>query len=272
MVFQDFALWPHMTVFANVAFGLRVQRLASRDVRSRVAEVLRLVQMEGYEHAHPRELSGGQKQRVAIARALANRPRLLLMDEPLSNLDARLREDMRWELLAILRAAGTTTVYVTHDQVEAMTMADQVVLLKGGVIEQQGPPAELYAAPRTAFAATFLGASNVLRGHVTARAGDLAEIDCDGIPLRARCTRGVGESVVVAIRPGHVELAPVADDRPGCSAIVGQRIFQGTTWQYRLHPAHTAGQTLECWTDRAFPVGARLWVHLPAEHCAVVQE
>ena len=272
MVFQDFALWPHMTVADNVAFGPRLQRLPPPQVRRRVAEVLSLVQMEGYGRASPRELSGGQKQRVAIARALAHRPRLLLMDEPLSNLDARLREEMRWDLLRILRAAGTTTVYVTHDQVEALSMADHVVLLRDGAVEQEGRPTDLYAAPRTAFAATFLGASNVLQGTVVGRSGGLALVDWGGVRLRARAPQGPGEAVTLVVRPAHLRMAaePGAEGLLPCC--VRQRAFQGTLWQYRVCVEGRPDRALECWSDQPFSVDQRVWVDVPPDRCVPVVE
>ncbi len=162
MVFQDFALWPHMTVAENVAFGLEVQGIDRTARRERVREVLRMVQMESFAERRPTQLSGGQQQRVSIARALAVRPRLLLLDEPLSALDARLREELKGELAALLRETGVTAIYVTHDQSEAFTLASRIALMHEGRIEQIGTPEEVYANPATAFVATFLGVSNLI--------------------------------------------------------------------------------------------------------------
>ncbi len=162
MVFQDFALWPHMTVAENVAFGLKMQGLSRSERSERVRQVLTMVQMEGFADRSPSRLSGGQQQRVSIARALAVRPRLLLLDEPLSALDARLREDLKGELATLLRQSGVTSVYVTHDQSEAFTLASRIALMHEGRIEQIGTPEEVYANPASTFAATFLGVSNLL--------------------------------------------------------------------------------------------------------------
>lgn len=162
MVFQQYALWPQMTVEENLRFGLRCQALPRPEQDSRVREALHLVRMEGLGHRFPHEISGGQQQRVAVARALALRPRLLLMDEPLSNLDARLRDEIRGELRDLHSKLGLTIVYVTHDQEDALSLASHVALLQGGEIEQTGSPSELYRHPRTSFAATFLGDANVL--------------------------------------------------------------------------------------------------------------
>ena len=166
-VFQSYALFPHLTIFENVAFGLRRRGVRGQDVRGRVTEILRLVGLAGLDKRKPRQLSGGQQQRVALARALVNRPRVLLLDEPLGALDLKLRKQMQLELKAIQHDIGITFVHVTHDQEEAMTMADQIAIMRAGQIEQLGTPTELYERPRTAFVAGFLGISNLLPGTVT---------------------------------------------------------------------------------------------------------
>lgn len=166
VVFQSYALYPHMTVEQNVAYGLKVQKRPAETIAPRVAEMLALVRLSGKEKRYPRQLSGGEQQRVAIARALAIEPRLLLLDEPLSNLDARLRDEMRTELKRIQRAAGVTTVFVTHDQAEALGMGDRVAVINAGRIEQVGPPRAIYRTPATPFVANFVGRSNIIRGVV----------------------------------------------------------------------------------------------------------
>ena len=165
-VFQSYALFPHLTIFENVAFGLRRRGIRGQDVKGRVTEILRLVGLSGLDKRKPRQLSGGQQQRVALARALVNRPRVLLLDEPLGALDLKLRKQMQLELKAIQHDIGITFVHVTHDQEEAMTMADRIAVMNQGHIEQLGPPAELYERPETAFVAGFLGVSNLLPGTV----------------------------------------------------------------------------------------------------------
>ena len=165
-VFQSYALFPHLSIFENVAFGLRRRGVKKGDVRTRVVEALELVGLAGLERRKPRQLSGGQQQRIALARALVNRPRVLLLDEPLGALDLKLRKEMQLELKRIQAEVGITFVHVTHDQEEAMTMADQIVIMNGGHIEQLGTPTELYESPRTAFVAGFLGVSNLLDGEV----------------------------------------------------------------------------------------------------------
>ncbi|MEP7159162.1 MAG: spermidine/putrescine ABC transporter ATP-binding protein, partial [Chloroflexota bacterium] len=166
-VFQNYALFPHLNVFDNVAFGLRRRRVAGSDVTRRVGEMLALVELPNFERRRTNQLSGGQQQRVALARALINRPRVLLLDEPLGALDLKLRKQMQLELKAIQHDIGITFVHVTHDQEEAMTMADQIAVMHGGRIEQLGTPTELYETPSTAFVASFLGVSNLIPGTVS---------------------------------------------------------------------------------------------------------
>ena len=165
-VFQNYSLFPHMTVYDNVAYGPDHQEGAKEEIRQRVAEMLELVQMSGYEKRKPDELSGGQKQRVAIARALINRPRVLLLDEPLGALDLKLRKQMQIELKRLQKKLGITFVYVTHDQEEAMTMSDRIAVMKDGIIEQIENPAEIYQHPKTRFVADFIGESNIFEGTV----------------------------------------------------------------------------------------------------------
>jgi len=168
-VFQDYALFPHMNVGQNVAYGLVIRKVPAAQRRERVADALRMVRLEGFDNRRPSQLSGGQRQRVALARALVNRPRVLLLDEPLGALDLKLREEMQIELKAIQHAVGITFIYVTHDQEEALTMSDRIAVFNRGRIEQIGSPAEVYERPVTAFVAGFVGTSNLLRGEVAER-------------------------------------------------------------------------------------------------------
>jgi len=216
MVFQNYALFPHMTVFDNVAFPLRMRsRLARRELTAAVASTLALVQLTGLEGRYPRQLSGGQQQRVAMARALVSRPRLLLMDEPLGALDKKLREQMQVEMKAIHRAVGSTFLYVTHDQAEALAMSDVVVVMRDGGVEQVGSPRELYAAPANEFVADFLGNANLLAGRVTARSDDVLVVALDGgtvlrVPA-GRAAPAPGAGVKLLVRPEDVDV--VADER-----------------------------------------------------------
>ncbi|MGH6653779.1 MAG: ABC transporter ATP-binding protein [Actinocrinis sp.] len=226
MVFQNYALFPHLTVRANVAFGLKMRKLPKAEIRRRVEEVLRLVRLTDHAHKHPAQLSGGQQQRVAIARAIVLEPPLVLMDEPLSNLDAALRLDMRAEIRRIHQEFGLTTLYVTHDQEEALSLADRLVVLDNGHVAQIGTPAQLYEAPASAYVAAFMGYRNILSMTVTAAgavpdgagAGDaadaaaaaLAEVGARGITLHGKAVGeplAAGASVQVAIRPEDLRIA-----------------------------------------------------------------
>lgn len=277
MVFQDFALWPHMSVFDNIAFGLKLQKLKAADLRERVRSALEMTQMGAFERAFPHQLSGGQKQRVAIARALAPQPTLMLMDEPLSSLDAKLREQMRWEILSVVKKTGITTIYVTHDQIEALSMADYVVLMNEGRIEQADTPTRLYREPRTIFAATFVGASNLLAGTVLESNGKTVALQ---IPHQKRPLVGVGECAVgqpasMMVRPGDVRLLP-AGSRPShdgddnrLSGVILQRAFHGSHWQYRIQIEGVA-QPLEAWAAVELPVGEETEVLFAVASCRVV--
>ncbi|MCF8563902.1 ABC transporter ATP-binding protein [Alicyclobacillus tolerans] len=272
MVFQDFALWPHLTVFENVAFGLKVKRKGQDEIRRRVHEVLSIVQMTGYEKAFPHQLSGGQKQRIAIARALAPNPTVLLMDEPLSSLDAKLREQMRWDLLSIIRAARITTIYVTHDQVEALSMADRIVLLNSGRVEQVGTAQELYNAPKTEFAAYFMGASNLLQVNVESEDAKGTVVNWNGVKLYVRTTDSKLHRPVVLLRPSDIRLSKLEHAREhqnGTTAsLVGnvvQRAYQGATWLYQVMPSQARGDSklLEVWSQEEFDEGQVVSIDIP---------
>src|SRR5215831_16163260 len=224
LVFQSYALFPHLTVFDNVAFGLRLRRLPKNDIADRVDRILQLVDLSGMAARFPVQLSGGQQQRVAIARSLVLEPRILMFDEPLSNLDFKLRIQMRGELRDLQRRLGKTSIYVTHDQTEALALSDRIAVLSHGRIEQIGTPAEIYERPASAFVAEFIGSSNMLRGRIIER-GETGTIVATETGLRLRCRpepEGEVESaeVPVLLRPEriHVE-APggtAMPDKTGC--------------------------------------------------------
>jgi len=210
-VFQNYALFPHLNVYENVAFGLRRKKASDSDIKTRVAAMLELVELPGYEARKPSQLSGGQQQRVALARALINHPRVLLLDEPLGALDLKLRKQMQLELKRIQTEVGITFVYVTHDQEEAMTMSDRIAVMRAGKIEQLGNPEELYERPRTSFVAGFLGVSNLLEGEVVERSDAMTGVRLkDGTVLRAPSdlTNGAG-AVRVGVRPEKLRVTAV---------------------------------------------------------------
>jgi len=207
MVFQNYALFPHMTVFANVAFGLQLQGRPAAEITERVQQMLDLVQLPGFEGRYPGQLSGGQQQRIAIARALILHPRLMLLDEPLSNLDAKLRIEMRAEIKRIHTSLGLTSIYVTHDQTEALSLSDWVVVMKDGILMQAGPPQEIHDQPVNLFVADFMGFRNFFPTQVVALGPD-REVEAAGSRMKirgkTRRTFAPGASVVAAIRPDDV--------------------------------------------------------------------
>jgi len=222
MVFQSYAIFPHLNVFENTAYGLRVQRRPKSEIQRRVAEVLELVELTGFENRAPNQLSGGQQQRVALARALIMEPKVLLMDEPLSNLDAKLREQMRTEIRRIQQQLGITSVYVTHDQIEAMTLSDRIVVMNEGLIEQIGTPIELYRHPRTRFVADFIGRANFVPGVVQGIEGDTLIVEALHRQMKivqVQSQHTVGQSVTLIIRP---EMIRITED-PGFLGLDGFR-------------------------------------------------
>lgn len=226
MMFQSYALFPHMSVAQNIAFGLRMEGAPKAIIRDRVAELLALVRMEGFGDRRPSALSGGQRARIALARALAKRPKLLLLDEPLSALDKNLRESMQFELRAIQDRTGTTCVIVTHDQQEAMTMATRLAVMERGALAQIGTPGEVYEYPNSRFTAEFLGSANILEGVVEATGPSGARIGATDVPMAILSDRPapqpVGTRVLVALRPERLAIAR-ADDalRQGDNRLVG---------------------------------------------------
>jgi putative spermidine/putrescine transport system ATP-binding protein len=225
-VFQDYALFPHMSVGDNVGYGLMIRKVRKSDRRTRVTEALRMVRLEGFEKRRPSQLSGGQRQRVALARALVNRPRVLLLDEPLGALDLKLREEMQLELKQIQQQVGITFVYVTHDQEEALTMSDRIAVFNAGRVEQIGTPADVYERPSTPFVAGFVGTSNLLRG--------------------AAAQAIVGTTGTFTVRPEKIRLAepqePVGTDEISAPGRIRQVVYLGPDTRY--HVALDAGGEL----------------------------
>lgn len=255
-VFQRYALFPHLNVFENIAFGLRIPKakeerdekgkvirrqkvkLTEKEIQERVMEMLDVVNLKGFEKRSVSSLSGGQQQRVAIARALVNRPKVLLLDEPLGALDMRLRKDMQNELKRIQQAMGITFIYVTHDQEEALTMSDRIAVMNAGVIEQLGTPMEIYDHPLTRFVAGFIGESNIFDGTVTAVEGDLLRVDT---PAGKLLTRGsgfaVGEEMHVSIRPEYLEAGERSADGFDLPARIKDFTYMGTVVKTALDMA-----------------------------------
>jgi spermidine/putrescine transport system ATP-binding protein len=241
-VFQNYALFPHLNVFENVAFGLRRRRVAADEIRRRVSETLDLVELPGYEGRKPSQLSGGQQQRIALARALINRPRVLLLDEPLGALDQKLRKQMQVELKRIQGEVGITFIFVTHDQDEAMTMSDRIAVMRDGQIEQLGSPEELYERPHSDFVANFLGVSNLLDAEVAGRDGTTITVRLPtGAVLRAPANGAdAGGNVRIGVRPEKLRVQPLAegesafgdDSRNAIDGVVLDASYLGVSTQY----------------------------------------
>jgi spermidine/putrescine ABC transporter ATP-binding subunit len=242
LVFQSYALFPHLTIFDNVAFGLRLRKLPAAEITRRVGDALNLVGLSDLIDRYPRELSGGQQQRIAIARSVVLEPRIILFDEPLSNLDFKLRVAMRTELRELQRRLGKTTIYVTHDQGEALALSDRIVVMSNGRIEQIGSPREIYEKPANPFVADFIGNSNLLDAVVVGADAGATVIRTDrGLTLRAaRASRNPGDRVVAMIRPEHVRLTG-AGEPAGENAMMA-RVTQATYLGQDLHLRVVSGE------------------------------
>lgn len=232
MVFQSYAIFPHLNVFENVAYGLNVRHLSQSDIKKRVDAVLDLVHLKGYGERSPNQLSGGQQQRVALARALVMEPKVLLMDEPLSNLDAKLREEMRTEIRRIQKTLNITSVYVTHDQIEAMTLSDKIVVMNEGIIEQIGTPTEIYRFPQSRFVAGFIGRANFIPGSVRSQDGSRLTVDLFEHPLALAGVPNqfkAGEAVTVILRPEMIEILKTGGIYSG---IIRRAVYLGNVIEY----------------------------------------
>jgi spermidine/putrescine transport system ATP-binding protein len=282
-VFQSYALFPHLSVERNVAFGLERRKTRKSETAQRVGEALEMVQLSGYEKRKPSQLSGGQQQRVALARALVNRPRALLLDEPLGALDLRLRKQLQIELKRIQQEVGITFVHVTHDQEEAMTMADTIAVMNEGRIDQAGSATELYERPQTEFVANFLGISNLIEARVVSTAGTLCQIEThDGAPLHVpadRIARHGDDAVKVGVRPEKITLLPPGAAPPdGANVLRGTVVvasFLGVSIQYLIRAAGgeeltVIAQNIDGSGPDAFAVGREVQLAWDPRHTFVV--
>jgi putative spermidine/putrescine transport system ATP-binding protein len=268
MVFQNYALFPHLTIERNVGFGLDVRHVTRTEGGRRIAAALEMVQLRGLGGRYPSQLSGGQQQRVALARAIVIEPPLILMDEPLSNLDAKLRLEMRHEIRRLHQSLGLTTLYVTHDQEEALSLSDQVVLMRDGLVEQAGTPEDLYAQPRSLYAAHFLGYRNLIPVTVTELAGDRVSVAMDGLRLAGSARGSLASSgdAVATIRPRDVQVLPPGS--PGTiAASVELAEFVGDGFE--LSADAGGGRRVIVRTVDRWSVGDRVALRLPPERLLV---
>jgi len=277
MVFQSYAVWPHMSVFDNVAYGLRVRKLAKAEVAAQVDRTLGLVQMREFQHRSAAKLSGGQQQRVALARAIAFSPSVLLFDEPLSNLDAKLRAEMRVELRELQQRLGVTSLYVTHDQEEALAISDRVIVMNVGGIEQIGTPEDIYNRPRTRFVADFVGSANLIEGRLRGVADGPGRISFEtagGLVLQASAPhRPQGSETTVAVRTAYIDLSHDLPVRVGTNAATGtirRKMFHGDFVQYIVD--WPAGHLIVRRPPaESFAEGASVALSFSAEHCVLLQ-
>ena len=274
MVFQNYAVWPHMSVFENVAFGLRLQKLARSDIKRRVGEVLSAVGLEGLEHRHPGQLSGGQQQRVALARSLVVEPAILLLDEPLSNLDAKLRERMRTELKALQRRTGITFIYVTHDQAEAMALSDRIVVFNKGTVQQVGTPRDVYVRPANLFVADFMGLVNKVPGTMVARRDGAARVQIGDQEIEVRAPDGVDLSgpVIVAIRPEAIRFGS-AEQAAGNNSLAGTIVDSAFLGNIVDHQIDVGGLLMRVQGDRqqTYALGETVSLTIPASECVAMR-
>jgi len=276
-VFQSYALFPHLNVADNVAFGLKYKKVTKGDRAKAVAEALELVQLTGYEKRKPGQLSGGQQQRVALARALVLRPRVLLLDEPLGALDARLRKDLQVELKALQESLGITFVFVTHDQEEALTMSDRLAVMNKGRVEQSGPPQEMYEEPATLFVADFLGVSNLVGAEATGRDGAACVLTVGDRTLKAtQGDVGCRGAVKAMIRPERVRIEPQdSEGENRLPGLVEHLVFLGSFREVRvrlLGGALVTAVQANDGTESSYAQGASVTVHLPPESLRVLPE
>jgi iron(III) transport system ATP-binding protein len=265
MIFQSYALWPHMTVAENIAYGLKLRKVDSGTIRRKLDAILATTRLAPLAERYPGELSGGQQQRVALARALIVEPETLLLDEPLSNLDANLREEMRFEVRRLHDEYRYTTVYVTHDQAEAMTTADVIAVMNAGKIEQAGSPEEIYGRPRSQFVARFIGMSNVITGKTL----NGNHIGFAGIQLRVSGEALHSGQTAVSIRQHHIRLLakePESKDNIVAAKVVRQ-VFLGSSRDYMVEVAGGTQLRVVTLAGEGVPRGSDVWLHLPAEHC-----
>jgi iron(III) transport system ATP-binding protein len=274
MIFQSYAIWPNMTVAENVGFGLKLQKLPAAEVKARTGKILEVVQMSHLADRYPAELSGGQQQRVALARAIVVQPAVLLLDEPLSNLDANLREEMRFEIRRLHDEFRFTTVYVTHDQSEAMATADRIAVMNAGRIEQVDAPHVIYTRPKTRFVAAFIGRTNLLEGRLAN-----GEVGLDGFALKLGQLGGapVDEKrpILLSVRPQSMALhrgQPASRDGfPVLAATVAQRTYLGESWDYVVRP-DASGLRLRVTAPplQVHEVGEAVWLEIDPQQIAVV--
>lgn len=272
-VFQNYALFPHMTIYDNLAFGLTVKKVNKAEIKKRVTEILELVQLVGFENRKPDQLSGGQKQRVAIGRALINRPKVLLLDEPLGALDLKLRKQMQFELKRLQKKLGITFIYVTHDQEEALTMSDRIAIMYGGNLEQIGTPKEIYEKPKSKFVADFIGESNIFYGVANKKKGDLLEIKLENGSVSAIDSQIVDNEIIyVLVRPENIKLSKEPVEGFSIVGKVKEHIYIGNVNKTII--MLTTGMEVKMNNTpkvEQLPIGSEIYVYWEKEDAVVIK-
>ncbi|HET7035561.1 MAG TPA: ABC transporter ATP-binding protein [Thermomicrobiaceae bacterium] len=283
MVFQNYALFPHLSVFENVAYGLKMRKVAKAEIERRVSEILSKMQLSELRDRRPRQLSGGQQQRTALARALVINPAALLLDEPLANLDAKLREEMRFFIRSLQQEFGITTVYVTHDQSEALVLADRIAVMMGGVLQQLSAPEDIYRRPRTAQVADFIGLTNLIPGTVTERSGETLQVDTPVGLLLAKGVDGLraGDPGLVSIRPeylyfdetaAHLNAKGLMDSLNRVHGVIQERSYLGNLIDYRVEIAGRQTLRVQSGPEHRYGVGDDVTLTFSGDDAWVVSE
>ena len=271
MVFQSYALFPHMSVIENVSYGLKMINVNKEEYIEKALETLKLVNLEGYENRMPSELSGGQQQRVAVARAIVLEPKVLLFDEPLSNLDAKLRRQVREDIREIQQKLGVTTIYVTHDQEEALAISDKVIVMNNAVIAQGGNPKDLYNFPKNKFVANFIGDANVVRAEIINKQSNTYELKLAEINVKIECDNELNSSVSVALRPEKIEIKR-SNDNNCIHATINNASFVGSSYQYILNSKLGKLYVISNDTNDVFEVGEEVFLNLNEKDIRVLND
>jgi iron(III) transport system ATP-binding protein len=274
MVFQSYAIFPHLNVFENIAYGLKIKKLSTTEIKRQIDDVVKLTQLTGLEDRAPNQLSGGQQQRVALARALVVEPKVLLFDEPLSNLDAKLREEMRFEIRDLQKRLGITAIYVTHAQEEALVMSDLIAIMNKGKLAQLGSPEEIYERPRSRFVADFIGLSDFLPAHVVSYDADSAQVRAANAIFKVQTVPGIArdQSILLHIRPYDIEFASDQASANVVPGVVKQSTYLGNIMDYRVEVDGKQDLRVQGDTGNRRAPGDHVLLHFPTAKCHLIAE
>ena len=274
MVFQSYAIFPHLNVYENIAYGLKIKKLSPSEIRRKIEEVMKLTQLTGLENRAPNQLSGGQQQRVALARALVVEPKVLLFDEPLSNLDAKLREEMRFEIRDLQKRLGITAIYVTHAQEEALVMSDLIAIINQGKLAQLGTPEEIYERPRSRFVADFIGLSDFIPARVESFDARTAQVAAAHTTFSVPATPGLaqGQATLLHIRPYDIAFVSEQVESNVLAGVVKQATYLGNIVDYRVQVAEGLELRVQASSGQRHVPGDRVCLHLPMERCHLISE